>query len=93
MKKNLRHLRNLRDKKYKEHISGTNHWPAAKYPRKSVSNPKSKNVPITPRKSDEETSQIPLSDNRHLSILGYLHDAGWSVRLMLLATGPANIIY
>ena len=43
-KKNLRHLRNLRDQKQQQHISGASHWPAAKYPRKSVSNPISKNA-------------------------------------------------
>ena len=43
-KKNLRHLRNLRDKKQQEHISGASHWPAVKVPRKSVSNPISKNA-------------------------------------------------
>ena len=53
-KKNLRHLRNLRDKKKQEHISGASHWPEAKYPRKSVSNPISKIASDSSVKSDEE---------------------------------------
>ena len=53
-KKNLRHLRNLRDQKQQEHISGASHWPAAKYLRKSVSNPISKTASDSSVKSDEK---------------------------------------
>jgi|GEM_PF-4913143 len=53
-KKNLRHLRNLRDKKQQQHISGASHWPAAKYLRKSVSNPISNTASDSSVKSDEK---------------------------------------
>ena len=56
-KKNLRHLRNLRDKKQQEHISGASHWPAAKVPRNSVSNPISKNASDSSVKSDEKNEE------------------------------------
>ena len=43
--------------KQQEHISGASHWPAAKVPRKSVSNPISKNASDSSVKSDEKNEE------------------------------------